>query len=288
MTREAALASLIVFSHGGTLPAWSPANSSLADRQPSDSGLDLNMQRLTLTGLILLSASLSMTTMAAAQTTRQLQRERERLRGRLELQDAEISHQRVQRQSEVIRLEGRIDDLSDRLQRLERSLLGNSLVAAVTVPEAEAALKLAKLQFEQLQQRSAGESLSPVERAAAELQLERARGQLVAAKAAADDRLIQLELNVLYAQEDLRDLTREQQNLQRLVAKGYTGSEALQDKAVAVGIAKKRLELAQLRMKTQKQLNRADAPSDDSADAPTPDGLSTDESDSDPTSLSLP
>ena len=59
-----------------------------------------------------------------AQTAGQLRRDR--LRGTLDVQNARISEQRVQRQTEVMRLEDMLRSVEDRMSRMERQLLATS------------------------------------------------------------------------------------------------------------------------------------------------------------------
>ncbi len=82
---------------------------------------------------------------ARAQTAAQLRRDR--LQGTLDVQNARIGEQRVQRQTEVLRLEDVMRSLEERLNRMERQWLAVSPLPSMTIAEAEAALQLAEAQL---------------------------------------------------------------------------------------------------------------------------------------------
>ena len=187
----------------------------------------------------------------SAQTAGQLRRDR--LRGTLDVQDARISEQRVQRQTEVMRLESMIRAYGDRMNRLERQMLTMSSLPGITIHEAEAGLEFAKIQLAESEKLHGEGNLSDVTLAAHRLELARAEGQLESAKVAHADRLIALEIDVLYAERKLVEYTQEQRQMERLVAKGYSTSEGLKWRSYDVSMAKKQLELAQLRLAAQRK-----------------------------------
>jgi len=188
---------------------------------------------------------------AVAQTAGQLRRDR--LRGTLDVQDARIAEQRVQRQTEIMRLEGMLDDFGDRMERMERQMLSISAMPAITIAEAEAALQYAQLQMNDSEQRHADGELTDLALARHRMELARAQGQLDTAKVAHADRLILLELDVIYIQRQLLQLNQQQRQMERLVAKGYSSSEGLKRRAYDIAVAEKQLERAQLRLTAEKK-----------------------------------
>lgn len=202
---------------------------------------------------------------ALAQTPGQLRRDR--LRGTLDIQDAEIAEQRVQRQTEIMRLEGILDDFGDRMERMERQMLSMSQLPAITIAEAEAALQYAQIQLKDSEQRHAEGELTDLALARHRLELARAKGQLDTAKVAHADRLILLELDVLYAQRQLMELNQQQRQLERLVAKGYSSSEGLKRRAYDIAMTEKQLARAQLRLTAEKKA-AGDQPPEQLLDAP--------------------
>lgn len=195
-----------------------------------------------------------MADLSLAQTAGQLRRDR--LRGTLDVQNARIGEQRVQRQTEVLRLEEMLRSVEDRMIRLERQILSNSQLPAITIAEAEAAVEFADVQFQASRQLYEKGDLSEVTLARHRLDLVRAEGQLNAAKVAHADRLIALELDVMYAERALADQSQQHQQLERLVAKGYGSTEGLKWRSYDVTIAEKQLEQARLRLAAQR--NAAD------------------------------
>jgi hypothetical protein len=185
---------------------------------------------------------------AQGQTTEQLRRDR--LQGVL---DAQIGNQQVQRQTEVMRLERMLRQFESRVIRLERQLMSVSRLPTITMAEARAGVEFAEIQLRENEKLHDKGEISDVGLAADRLTLARAHGQFEAAEAAHADSLIQLELEVLYAERHLLEQTNESSQLERLVAKGYAGSSGLAYRKLDVGLAEKQLQRARLRLKTQRK-----------------------------------
>ncbi len=177
----------------------------------------------------------------------------ERLRGTLDVQNARIGEQRVQRQTEIMRLEGIIRGLESRMMRMERQLLVTPRLPAITIEEAEAGVEFAQAQLRETEQLHEQGEATELRVASDRLAATRARGQLQVAKAAHTESLITLELDVLYAERFLAEQLREKSQLERLVAKGYTSSDGLRLRLLDVGVAEKRLQIARLRLETLKK-----------------------------------
>jgi hypothetical protein len=192
---------------------------------------------------------------------------RDRLQEILNAQDAKIGEQRVQRQTEVMRLERLIEPMQDRIVRLERQLLSTSWLPAITIPEAEAELAFAEAQLAESERLFDNGAVTEVQVARDRLALVRARGQLESAKAAHAEARILMELNVAYAQRDLLAAANEKEQMQRMVAKGYSSSEALRYQIIEVDLAEKQLKLARLRLDS---LGSADPQADAAADTEAP------------------
>lgn len=201
--------------------------------------------------LAVITASLLTCDVAFSQTARQL--ERDRLRGSLDVLNARIGEQRVQRQSEILRLEQMMESFGNRMIRLEREMLGMSRLPAITMAESQAALKFAQAQLDETEQLHADGQASDVTLARHRLELIRAEGQVQAAQTVHADRLLALELDVLYAERDLLDSSNEQRQLERMVAKGYSSAAGLKWRSFDVSIAEKRLQLARLRLEAQRR-----------------------------------
>lgn len=172
------------------------------------------------------------------------------LNDELNVQRAQIDQQRVQRQTEVMRLEQIIQRFESRVTRLERQWLTVARLPGITISEAEAGVQFAEAQLKESEQLHQQGEISAVSVAAARLAVAQAQGQMDAAKAAHADSLIALELDVLYAERFLFEQIQERTRLERLVARGFTSSEGLRLSILDEGVAQKRLVLAKLRLET--------------------------------------
>lgn len=166
--------------------------------------------------------------------------------------NSRISEQRVLRQTEVMRLEQLIDGIGRRVTRMERQLLATSRFPAITVPEAEAALVLAETRLKATEKNRAENS--EIQIAADQLAVTQAKGQLQIAIAAQAENLILLDLDRIHAESEYVAQSNELIFLERSVAKGYTSGDRLPQRRLEVELAKKRLDLAKLRLSTQKRL----------------------------------
>lgn len=178
---------------------------------------------------------------------------RDRLRGSLNSLNNGIGEQRVQRQTEVLRLEELLRSAEERITRLERKVLFSASAPSMTLPEAEATLAFAKAQLKESETLHRDGKVSDVTLARHRLENVRAQGQLETTVYAHADRLIALEIEVLYAERDFSELTQLHERIERFVAKGYTSSEGLKRSEYDLGLAQKRVELARLRLAAQKQ-----------------------------------
>jgi hypothetical protein len=67
------------------------------------------------------------------------------------------------------------------------------------------------------------------------------------------DRLIALEMELLYCEQALEEQTQQQRHLERLVAKGYSSSDGLKQIAYDVAIANKQVQRARFRLAVQQR-----------------------------------
>ncbi len=171
----------------------------------------------------------------------------------LDLNRSRIGDERVQRQSEVMRLERLLDAFEMRVTRLERHQMRSSQMPAVTIAEAEAAVEFAKTQLKESEYRLQRGEATEVDVAADKLALTRAKGQLDAAGAAYQENILVLEMDVVYAQRQLLQLRQQKELAERLTAKGYTSSDALKYLILDEQLAEKELRLANLRLETQRK-----------------------------------
>ena len=185
---------------------------------------------------------------AQGQTTAQLRRN-----SRQAVLDAQIGNQQVQRQTEVMRLERILGQFESRMTRLERQMMSMSRLPAITMAEAKAGVEFAELKLRESEKLYKQGETSEVGLAADRLALARAQGQFDAAEAAHADSLIQLEMDVLFAERELLAQTNESSQLERLVAKGYASSNGLAYRKLDVSLAEKQLVRARLRLKTQRK-----------------------------------
>lgn len=206
---------------------------------------------------VIVSLGLLLASQTSAQIPTQIERAQDVTRGR-------IGEQRVQRQTEILRLEQIIDRLGDRLTRIERSVLFNPQFPAITITESTANLRFAQAQKEAGQARQTEGPESELANAKHELAVIQATGQLEVAKAAHEERLLLLELDVLRANRRLLVATQESEQLERLVARGYVSSEGLKMKQLDQQVAEKEVQLARLRLAAQQKLNTP--PSDDASE----------------------
>jgi hypothetical protein len=159
-----------------------------------------------------------------------------------------ISGERTTRQAEVLRLQESIDQLQARVRRLERMAVSGGEFPAFTIEESEAELAFAEIQLAaRLRALEEGEA-NEVQVAADRLQLARAKSQLALAQAAYADRRLELESDVADARRKLIEETKQQEQLQRLVAKGYASTEGWELQQVNVELAKNHLLRAQSRL----------------------------------------
>lgn len=168
-------------------------------------------------------------------------------------QGTAIDEQRVSRQVEIARLDRIMDRFESRLIRLERQLRGSARTPMITIAEAEAALAFAQAQLRASENPEGGEQPSELRLASDRLAVARAQGQLDAARVAHSDSLVVLELDVLQAERELLLQNQEKKTLERMVAKGYTSSDALRLRLIDVNLAEKQVELAKLRLAAQKR-----------------------------------
>ena len=171
----------------------------------------------------------------------------------LDLNRSRIGDERVQRQSEVMRLQRLLEAFETRVTRLERHQMRSSQMPAVTIAEAEAAVNFAKTQLKESEYRLERGEATEVDVAADKLALARAQGQLNAAGAAYQENILVLEMDVVYAQRQLLQLRKEKELTERLTAKGYTSSDALKFLILNEELAEKELRLATLRLETQRK-----------------------------------
>jgi hypothetical protein len=171
----------------------------------------------------------------------------------LDLNRSRIGDERVQRQSEVMRLQRLLDAFEARVTRLERHQMRSSQMPAVTIAEAEAAVEFAKTQLKESEYRLERGEATEVDVAADKLALTRAQGQLDAASAAYQENMLVLEMDVVYRQRQLLQLRQEKELAERLTAKGYTSSDALKYLILDEELAEKELRLANLRLETQRK-----------------------------------
>ena len=167
-----------------------------------------------------------------------------------------ISGERTTRQVEVLRLQESLDQLQSRVQRLERQTLSGGAFPAFTIEEAEAELALVEARLQDRQQGAE----SAVQLAADRLQLVRARSQLTLARAAYVDRRLALETEVADARRKLIEESQQEQQLQRLLAKGYASAEGWELQQIDVEVAKKLLLRAQARLAVYQQLDDSESP----------------------------
>lgn len=173
-----------------------------------------------------------------------------------DLTRARIGEQRVQRQTEVMRLEAILDRLDSRLTRIERSMLANSRLPSFTVAESEASLKFSQAQLSACEQADNQQGDRELQLAKYRLAVVQAQGQLKVTKAADAERLLLLELELLHAERKLVVAAQEMNQLERLVARGYASSEGLKVKQNDQDIAEKEVRLAKLRLDTHKNVGQ--------------------------------
>lgn len=166
-----------------------------------------------------------------------------------------ISGERSTRTVEVMRLEQSIGELQTRVQRLERQMVAGPRLPAFTIDESEAELAYAEAQLAASQRDVEAGDASEVDVAANRVKVVRARSQLLIAKAAYADRLLELESELALARRELSQASKDQQQLERLAAKGYTSSDSLDLKQIDVEIAKNAVLRLQSRLELFRNLN---------------------------------
>ncbi len=188
---------------------------------------------------------------AVSQTSSQLSRDQ--LRGTLDIQNAKIGEQRVQRQTEISRLEELLRTTEDRLTRLERRVSATSQAPLITIAEAEAEVAFTLAQLQESERLHTEGKITDVALARHRLDHVQAEAQLDTSKFTHADRLIALEMEVLYFERTLDEQMRQQRHLERLVAKGYSSSDSLKNAAYDVAIAGKQVKQARLRLAIQRR-----------------------------------
>ena len=177
-----------------------------------------------------------------------------------------IGDERVQRQTEVMRIEKLMEGIDSRVIRLERQQLRSGRLPAITIDEAEAGVEFAKAQLQESEYQFERGEASKVQVAGDRLALARAQGQLDSAKAAHEENLLTLELDEVYAERQLFQLRREKALAQKLAAKGYTSSDALHLLLLNEKLAEKELQMVKLRLQTQRKAAGQDSPTDSPID----------------------
>ncbi len=170
------------------------------------------------------------------------------------------SDERVSRQAEVLRLQQMIDGLRSRVQRLERQSFSSGQFPAFTVVESEAALSFAETRLAVSEQAFKDGEASELQVAGDRLGLVRARAQLDLARAAHADRSLVLETDVAYAQRRLVEESQKQQQLQLMVAKGYTSTDGLDLQTIDVDLARNELLRARSRLELHQKMSGSAEP----------------------------
>lgn len=165
-----------------------------------------------------------------------------------------VGDERVSRQAEILRLQQMIDRLDSRVQRLERQAVSPAQLPVFTITESQAALQFAELQLAASELAFKNQEVSELQVAAHRMDLARSRTQLEIAHAVHDDRTLALETSLAYAERRLVEETRKQQQLQRMVAKGYSPAEGLELQAIDLEIARKELSRERARMELHKKM----------------------------------
>ena len=186
---------------------------------------------------------------AVSQTASQLRRDR--LQGTFDIQNAQIGEQRVQRQTEISRLEEALRIIEDRLARLERKAATSSPLPLITMAEANAGVEFATAQLRESERLHTEGKITDVLLAQHRLDHVQALEQRERSKFAHADRLIALEMEVLYCEQVLEEQKQQQRHLERLVAKGYSSSDSLKQIAYDVAIANKQVQQARFRLAIQ-------------------------------------
>lgn len=187
-----------------------------------------------------------------------------RLKNELDSQRSRINTERVLRQVEVGRLEQTLEQLDARVRRLERLMMATGRFPAITVMEAEAELALAETTLRASEEAHASGALSAARLAVDRLAAVRARAQLEMAKAAQQDRLIELELDVIHAERQLLNETQRLKGLERTLARGYGSPDRRQLLRLEIDRAQKELDRAKARLQSQQ---RTAAPGDEATQA---------------------
>ncbi len=171
---------------------------------------------------------------------------------------ARVGDQRASRQAEVIRLDKRIDQLQSRVQQLERQIVVLSQAPIPDVAESEAALALAEARLAADERALSKGLIEELQVAADRYDVLRARKQLDLARAAYQDRTLTLEMDLTYAEGRLAEVNQRREYLERMVAKGYTSSDALKLQTNETEIARKQLEQAHKRLQLHKKQGRGE------------------------------
>lgn len=193
---------------------------------------------------------------AQGQTAAQLNRN-----SRQAVLNAQIGNQQVQRQTEVMRLDRMLRQFESRVVRLERQVMSVSRLPTITIAEAKAGIEFANAQLRESEDLYKKGEITEVGLAADRLALARAQGQFDTAESAHKESLLQLELDVIFAERELLEQTNENSQLERLVAKGYASSSGLAYRKLDVDLAEKQLLRARLRLETlRKSAGESDPP----------------------------
>ncbi len=181
-------------------------------------------------------------------------RDADRVKRQVDENRNQISGQRVSRQVEIIRLEQMIERLQARVTRLERQSMGSSYFPAVSVLEAKAMLAFAESQVKE-SERLFKLGFATERRVGSDrLAVVRAQAQVKVAQAGQADQRISAELAVKYAEGRLAEVMLKQEQLKRMVARGFATTEGLEVRKLEVAQAQQELLRAQARLKFQQQL----------------------------------
>lgn len=171
-----------------------------------------------------------------------------------------ISGERITRQVDVMQLQRSIDQLRSRVERLERQSLSGSALPAFTIEESEAELAYAEAQLAESQQSSGDGDASDLDLAAARLRVVRAQSQLRLARAAHLDARLELEADLTHARRRLLEQTKDQQQMERLVAKGYAPSDSLELHSIDVELARNLVQRLQARLQLYEDAAQPSSP----------------------------
>lgn len=172
----------------------------------------------------------------------------QRFGSQLDVTRSRIGDERVQRQSEVLRIERALDMFESRVTRLERFQLNSSQGPAITIAEALATVEFATAQLTRSEQELERGEVDELQVAADRLAVTRAQGQLDSARSAHEERVLILELDLVYSERKLLQLSKERELAERFTAKGYTSSDSLKYLLLDEKLAQKEMQITKLRL----------------------------------------